>query len=261
MYPLVTQISGTDSWAVSNYNALQAGLRRRYSKGLEFLTSYTLSNTLTDNLGYYGSGGVAAQGAYSGNNYDRHGYNYGPAFFDARHNITASAIYELPFFRNSNPGAGWNGLVDAVLGGWNVSGIVNWHTGFPITVTATDVSLQGPRGVARPNRIGDGKPSNQTIDHWLDETAFTMPAQGTFGNAGVGIVRAPKYVNLDVSLGKKFQLGGSKYVDFRAEFFNFLNHPSFNPPAVNFSAPNTFGRITSTISPPRNLEFALKFYF
>jgi len=88
-----------------------------------------------------------------------------------------------------------------------------------------------------------------------------MPAQGTFGDAGVGIVRAPKYFNLDVSLGKKFRLGGSKYVDFRAEFFNFLNHPSFNPPAANFSAPNTFGRITSTISPPRNLEFALKFYF
>jgi hypothetical protein len=151
--------------------------------------------------------------------------------------------------------------MDAALGGWNVSGIVYWHTGFPITVTATDVSLQGPRGVARPNRIGDGKPSNQTIDHWLDETAFVMPAQGSFGNAGVGIVRAPKYFNLDVSLGKKFPLAGRKYVDFRAEFFNFLNHPSFNPPAVNFSAPNTFGRITSTISPPRNLEFAVKFYF
>lgn len=260
VYPLVTQISGTDSWAVSNYNALQAGVRRRYSDGLEVLGSYTWSKTLTDNLGYYGSAGVAAQGAYSGNNYNRHDYNYGPAFFDATHNITTSAIYELPYGRH-RAGAGWNGLMDAALGGWNVSGIVYWHTGFPITVTATDVSLQGPRGAARPNRIGDGKPANQTIDHWLDETAFTMPAQGTFGDAGVGIVRAPKYFNLDVSLGKKFQLGGSKYVDFRAEFFNFLNHPSFNPPAANFSAPNTFGRITSTISPPRNLEFAVKFYF
>jgi hypothetical protein len=151
--------------------------------------------------------------------------------------------------------------VDAVLGGWNVSGIVNWHTGFPITVTATDVSLQGPRGAARPNRIGNGVPSNQSIDHWFDETAFAMPAQGTFGDAGVGILRAPKYGNLDVSLGKKFYLDGSKYLDFRVEFFNFLNHPSFNPPASNFSAPATFGRITSTISPPRNLEFALKFHF
>jgi hypothetical protein len=260
VYPLVTQISGTDSWAVSNYNALQAGARRRHSNGLEFLASYTWSKTMTDNLGYYGSGGVAAQGAYSGNNYNRHDYNYGPAFFDARHNITTSAIYELPFGRN-RAGQGWNGLVDAALGGWNVSGIVYWHTGFPITVTATDVSLQGPRGVARPNRIGNGKPADQTIDHWFDETAFAMPAQGTFGDAGVGILRAPRYFNLDVSLGKKFQLGGGKYLDFRAEFFNALNHPSFNPPAVNFSAPNTFGRITSTISPPRNLEFALKFYF
>jgi hypothetical protein len=260
VYPLVTQISGTDSWAVSNYNALQAGARRRHSNGLEFLASYTWSKTMTDNLGYYGSGGVAAQGAYSGNNYNRHDYNYGPAFFDARHNITTSAIYELPFGRN-RAGQGWNGLVDAALGGWNVSGIVYWHTGFPITVTATDVSLQGPRGVARPNRIGNGKPADQTIDHWFDETAVAMPAQGTFGDAGVGILRAPRYFNLDVSLGKKFQLGGGKYLDFRAEFFNALNHPSFNPPAVNFSAPNTFGRITSTISPPRNLEFALKFYF
>ena len=261
VYPLVTQISGTDSWAVSNYNALQAGARRRHSNGLEFLASYTWSKTMTDNLGYYGSGGVAAQGAYSGNNYDRHGYNYGPAFFDARHNLTTSAIYELPFRRNSQRSPGWNGLVDTVFGGWNISGIVYWHTGFPITVTATDVSLQGPRGVARPNRIGNGRPSNQTIDHWLDETAFAMPALGSFGDAGVGIVRAPKYFNLDASLGKKFPLGGSKYLDFRAEFFNFLNHPSFNPPAANFSAPNTFGRITSTISPPRNLEFAVKFYF
>ena len=63
VYPLVTQISGTDSWAVSNYNALQAGGRRRLTNGLEFLASYTWSRTMTDNLGYYGSGGVAAQGA------------------------------------------------------------------------------------------------------------------------------------------------------------------------------------------------------
>jgi Carboxypeptidase regulatory-like domain len=257
--PLVTQISGTDSWAISKYHALQAGVRRRYTNGLEGLLSYTWSKAMTDNLGYYGSTGVAAQGAYSYNHYDRRGANYGPAFFDATHNITASAIYELPFGRNNQ--TGWNGVVDAVLGGWNIAGIVNWHTGFPITVTANDNSLQNPRGNARPDRIGDGTPANQTIDHWLDETAFVMPALGSFGNAGVGIVRAPKYGNLDVSLGKKFSLAGGKYLDFRVEFFNFLNHPSFNPPATNISNTTTFGRITSTISPPRNLEFALKFVF
>jgi hypothetical protein len=257
--PLVTQISGTDSWAMSNYNALQASFRRRYSKGLEYLASYTWSKTMTDNLGYYGSAGVAAQGAYSYDNYDRHGKNYGPAFFDATHNISGSAIYDIPYGQDKR--AGWNGITDAVLGGWNVSGIVSWHTGFPITVTATNVSLQDPRGASRPNRIGSGAPANQTLDHWLDETAFVMPPQGSFGDAGVGIVRAPKYFNIDLSLGKKFAVRGDDYFDFRAELFNVLNHPSFSPPAANFSNLTTFGRITSTVSQSRNLEFAFKYVF
>src|SRR4030095_9471640 len=71
--PAVTQISGTESWSVSRYNALQVNGRQRFSKGFEYLLAYTWSKTMTDNLGYYGSGGVAAQGAYSANNYDRHG--------------------------------------------------------------------------------------------------------------------------------------------------------------------------------------------
>jgi hypothetical protein len=257
--PLVTQISGTDSWAMSNYNALQASFRRRYSKGLEYLASYTWSKTMTDNLGYYGSAGVAAQGAYSYDNYDRHGKNYGPAFFDATHNISGSAIYEIPYGQDRS--TGWNGITNAVLGGWNVSGIVSWHTGFPITVTANNVSLQDPRGSSRPNRIGSGVPANQTLDHWLDETAFVMPPLGSFGDAGVGIVRAPKYFNIDLSLGKKFAVRGDDYFDFRAEFFNVLNHPSFSPPAANFSNLTTFGRITSTVSQSRNLEFAFKYVF
>jgi hypothetical protein len=258
--PLVTQISGTDSWAISNYNALQASFRRRYSRGLEYLASYTWSKTMTDNLGYYGSAGVAAQGAYSYNNYNRRGLNYGPAFFDATHNISASAIYEIPFGQTKQR-QGWNGITDAVLGGWNVSGIVSWHTGFPITITANNVSLQDPRGASRPNRVGNGVPADQNIDHWLDETAFVMPPLGSFGDAGVGIVRAPKYFNIDLSLGKKFSIRGDDYLDFRAEFFNVLNHPSFSPPAANFSNSTTFGRITGTVSQSRNLEFAIKYHF
>ena len=69
------------------------------------------------------------------------------------------------------------------------------------------------------------------------------------------------FKNLDFSLGKKFNVTERKYFDFRAEFFNFLNHPSFGPPSSSISAPATFGFITSTISNPRNVEFGLKFYF
>ncbi len=261
VYPLVTQVSGTDSWARSNYHALQASARQRFSRGLEFLVSYTWSKTMTDNLGYYGSAGVAAQGAYSYNHYNRQVNNYGPAFFDAKHNFVWSGTYELPFGRERAWGSDWHPAVNAILGGWKVSSIISAHTGFPITVTATDVSLQNPRGTARPNRIGDGVPDDQTIDRWLDINDFVLPPQGSFGNSGVGVVRAPGYANWDFSIGKQFHFTESKYLDFRTEFFNFTNHPSFSPPATSISAPNTFGRITGTVSPPRNLEFALKLYF
>jgi len=259
--PSVTQISGTDSWAISNYHALQVMGRQRLAKGFEFMLSYTYSKTMTDNLGYYGSGGVAAQGAYSANHYNRRGYNYGPAFFDATHNIVWSGSYELPIGKGRSFGSDWHPAAQAVLGGWQVTSILSAHTGFPITVTTTDQSLQNPRGAARPNLIGNPKADNQTIDSWFNKAAFQQQAQGTFGSAGVGIVRAPGYGNWDFGVGKKFYLTESKYFDFRTEFFNFSNHPNFNPPASNFSAQNTFGIVTSTISPPRNVEFALKFIF
>ena len=259
--PGVTQISGTESWAVSNYNSLQVSARQRSSKGLEFLLSYTLSKTLTDNLGYYGSAGVRAQGAYSANNYNRHGYNYGPAFFDATHNFTWAGTYELPFGKGRAFGGGWNSVTNGLLGGWALGSILQFRSGFPITVTAADQSLQGGRGSARPNLIGDPTLDNRTLDRWMDAAAFSLPAQGTFGSAGVGVLRAPGYKNLDISLSKKFNLTESKYFDFRAEFFNFTNTPSFAPPAAGLDAPATFGRITDTVSNPRNLEFALKFHF
>jgi len=273
LYPLVTQVSGTDSWARSNYNGLQVFGRQRLAKGFEFLASYTLSKTLTDNLGYYGSGGVASQGAYPSNNYDRR-RDYGRAFFDARHNFVWSGTYDLPVGKGRSFGSDWNPVVNGVLGGWGISSIVSMHSGFPITIQATDVSLQGPRGGGRPNLVGDPKPANQTIDSWLNPAislvasdcnpsfhAFCIPAQGTFGNSGVGIVDAPGYVNWDFGVGKKFYITEKHYIDFRAEFFNFTNTPSFSPPARNISDPNTFGRITGTVSPPRNIEFALKYYF
>ncbi len=259
-FPLVTQISGTDTWARSNYNSLQVSVRQRQMKGFEFLISYTFSKTLTDNLGYYGSGGVASQGAYPSDNYNRR-RDYGRAFFDATHNFVWSGTYELPVGKGKSFGSDWNPGVNALIGGWNISSIVSAHTGFPLTVQSTDVSLQGPRGGGRPNLVGTGIPGTQTIDGWLDPAGFVQAAPGKFGNSGVGIIEAPGYINWDFGIGKKFSISESKYFDFRTEFFNFTNTPSFGPPARNFSDLNTFGKITSTVSPPRNLEFVLKFHF
>ncbi|MGH9848692.1 MAG: carboxypeptidase regulatory-like domain-containing protein [Blastocatellia bacterium] len=274
IYPDVTQTSVTDSWAISRYNSLQVSARQRLTQGLEFMASYTYSKSLTDNLGYYGSGGVAAQGAYSGNTYNRHGYNYGPAFFDVRHNLVVSNTYDLPFGKGRAFGKDWHPAVNGLLGGWNISNIFQLRGGFPVTVTlGTARSLQAPRGPERPNLVAPVVTNSSTPDCYIPNpnnrfcpsgsaSSFSLPDLGTFGSAGVGTVYAPGFFNWDTSIGKKFYLTEHKYFDFRAEFFNFTNHPSFSPPGASWTATSTtFGQITGVVSPPRNLEFALKFHF
>lgn len=260
--PLVTAVSGTDSSATSDYNSLQVSARRRLSQGFEFLASYTLSKTLTDNLGYYGSAGVATQSAYWANAYDRRS-DRGLSFFDATHNFVWSGTYDLPFGKGRAFGNGWTGVTNAILGGWNVSSIIALHSGFPVNIRANDVSLQAPRGGGRPNRIAGrtAQLDSPTPDRWLDISAYALPATGTFGNAFTSSERAPGFGNWDFAVGKKFNITEAKYFDFRAEFFNATNHPSYGPPGANISAPNAFGIVTSTINEPRILEFALKFHF
>ena len=150
--------------------------RQRTTKGLEYLASYTLSRVRTNNLGYYGSGGVNAEGAYWMNTYEPD-WNYGPAFFDARHNFVFSANYELPFGRERKWASGSSRVVDAIVGGWRVSGNFQARTGFPITVTdGRGSSLQATRGNERPNCVGDPTPGDQNINHWLDINAFRRAA-------------------------------------------------------------------------------------
>ena len=88
-----------------------------------------------------------------------------------------------------------------------------------------------------------------------------MVPLGTFGNCPVGVARAPGYVNVDLMLSKRVNVGGPRYAEVRAEAFNVLNHPSFGPTARDISVPNTFGVITNTISAPRVIELVVKFYF
>ena len=268
--PLVTNIATTTSAARSNYNALQASVRQRSWHGFEFLASYTFSKVMTNNLGYYGSGGVAAEGAYWMNAYEPE-WNYGRAFADARHNFVFSANYELPFGKGMKWGSQWGGLLDGVLGGWKLSAIFQAHSGFPITVTdGRGSSLQAVRGNERPNCVGNPVPSNQGMtsdpsapadSKWLDINAFAQAPSGTWGDCGIGVADAPGYNNVDLTLAKRFSVGGDRYLELRAEAFNALNHPNWGPPGRNIADPTTFGIITSTVNAPRVVEFALKFYF
>ena len=123
------------------------------------------------------------------------------------------------------------------------------------------VHSRGNAATSVPTASADPVPSDQSITHWLDINAFQRAALGTFGNCPVGVARAPGYANLDLVLSKRFDIRSSKYAEFRVEAFNATNHPSFGPPGRDLNAPAAFGVITNTISSPRVIEFALKFYF
>jgi hypothetical protein len=274
--PTWTQISGTDSSSKMFYNSLQVTGRKRFSKGLEFIGNYTFSRTLTDNRGYYGKGGaVSSEGAYWQNAYDRHG-DWGPAFFDATHIVSLGGTYAVPFGQRRSYGQHWNRITDSVLGGWNLGYIVSGHSGFPVTIFANDQSLQAVRGNTRANYYrGALDYTGQTVDAWFGSSnqfcrtpgidngtcSFGDPAPGSFGNSGKGLGRAPNFKNLDMSIGKEFRVTERQHLEFRAEFFNMLNHPNFGPPTANIDAPATFGAITRVINTPRNIQLGLKYFF
>lgn len=272
--PNVSNIALTEASATMSYNALQLSTRKRLAQGIELLGSYTFSKTLMDNLGYYGCGGVNSDGAYWQNAYDRHA-NKGPACFDSRHNMSLGGLYNLPFGKGQPWGANMHRAADLLLGGWNLNYFVSAHSGFPVTITARDNTGQAVRGNVRamyyrPMEIS----GTQTVDAFYGTgitfcpdgvdngtCAYGQGANGSFGSAGVGTERAPSFFNLDLSVGKKFNVTERQYVDFRAEFFNALNHVSWGPPARGINVPATFGQITGQIGNPRNIQFGLKYYF
>jgi outer membrane receptor protein involved in Fe transport len=246
----------------SDYNALQTTFKQRMWQGLDFTANYTLGRARSNARGFFGSGGVAAGTSTSTpvNSRDLEA-NYGPAYFDARHIFSLAGYWELPFGRERRIGANWNRALDAVAGGWSLSYALTAHTGYPITVLdSSNPSLQASRSTERPNRIGSGEVENPTLDRWIDRSAFVSAPLGEFGNSGIGILRAPGYNNLDLSVTKRFATFGRQYLAFRAEFFNALNHPSFGPPQANIQS-TAFGTITSTVSDPRIIQLVAKYYF
>lgn len=258
--PEILSISTTASRGRGNYNALQTTFKQRVWEGLDFVANYTLSKAMSNNLGYYGSPGVAAEGAYPMNSYNIEG-NYGRAFFDARHIFNVFGSYELPFGTDRRFGRNWNRVTDAVLGGWALSFSSIARTGFPITVTdSSNPSQQASRAPERPNRIASGTVANPTLEQWIDRSAFVSAPRGQFGDSGVGILTAPGYKNLDLSVSKQFKSIGRQYFLFRAEAFNVLNTANFGPPVANIQS-TAFGTITSTVGDPRVIQLVGKYYF
>jgi hypothetical protein len=227
-FPLFGNISGNSYNGISNYNALQVGIVKRYSYGLTFQANYVWSHFLDDqDSGGWGSrGGV--QNWQIGND---PAANYGNSNFDIRHAVKAIVAYELPFGHNKN--YLHNGVVsDALVGGWRLSSTFITQSGNPFTVIDTknnSYSQCGNGCVVYPNVIGNPF-ANVPAGYFFNPAAFAQPAPGTFGNEGRNSLRGPRLTVMNLSLGKQFHFGERFGLELRADFVNALNHPSFQAP-------------------------------
>ena len=243
----------------ANYYGLQTKLQRRMSGGLGYTLSYTWSKALGDFIDHL------AAGAGATGNFPQDAWNmandYGPVEFDVPHRFVASFIYELPAGRGRKTSV--SGVAGALLNDWSLNGILSLNAGRPFTITATDNTGTGASHITRANCLGDAQPSgfDRTIDHWFDTTQFAQPAAFTFGTCGYNTVRAPATKNLNLSLFRSFPLPKDRRLEFRIEGYNVFNWVNYAIPAASVASPTTFGRITSSLGDPRQMQFAVKFYY
>jgi len=250
--------------AGSTYNALQATYTHRWHSGLEANVSYTYSKFIDD---AQGSSGWAFPGSGSS---VRNSYNLSAErsvdASDLTHSLVINYNYELPFGRGKQFGRDWNRAVDAVLGGWQWSGILTAHTGLPISITPASNNTVGTASYGfnqRPNIVPgiSPVPNDQTIAHWINPAGFSQPDPFTFGDAPrfLSSLRAPGYVNWDMGIQKWWHLTETKRFQLRFEMYNAFNHPNFFVPDGNLGD-SGFGTITGAY-PARSIQFAGKFYF
>jgi hypothetical protein len=257
--------------ANSSYNALEASLKKRFSHGISFLASYTYSKSIDDASSFNMTGSaakpVAGENDLAQNPFDV-AAERGRSLFDARHRFVLSYQWSLPFWNHPH---NW---YQQALGNWQLNGIATLMTGTPFTVfDSTDFSAQGSAPEIsgffsnRPNLVPGQNPNSgpHSPSAWLNRNAFQQITQDPnspvqqFGTAGRNIAQGPGDANWDFSAFKNIRIAESKEFQFRAEFFNILNHTNFRLPDSDISSP-TFNRILAA-QPPRLIQLALKFLF
>jgi len=267
-FPGITGILFSTNSGLSNFNALNLKLERRFAEGLSLLTAFSWSHSIdTDSAGSFGTPNLNPA------NFE---LDRGSSDFDIRNRWVTSLIYELPFGRGKRFGGNARGALNQLIGGWQFNAITSWQTGVNRSVTASNRSTI-PFIAQRADATGidpfseftteDGR----TIDpgenfgsgnsdlFFFNPNAFSQPAALRFGTSGRTLIEGPGFWNFDLSLFKNFQLNERFRLQFRSEFFNAFNNTQFNPPTMNVNSPN-FGTLQSA-QLPRVIQFGLRLDF
>ncbi len=266
----------------STYHALEVELRRRFAQGFTMQANYSYGKALGD---FDGDDNTLINDVRPSSVRNP---RYSRQEFMPRQQFNANWVYELPL----GPGKPWlqgGGVTGKITGGWQLSGLLNWRSGRPLSILSgvgtfhrTGVSAENTVNLTEDvtaDRIRDlsGKRSIGPGVFWLDPCMssflggactdpnaprglFALPQPGSLGQLGQSILFGPSRFTVDMSLMKRARLRESRDLEFRWEVFNVLNKANFNVPTVNITSSN-FGQITRTVSAPRLMQFALKINF
>lgn len=274
--PQYSSLYGWTSNGNSAYNAGQFSLRRRMSDGLQFDLNYTYSKSIdigsnAERINHFQGSGFASQiiNAWYPNQLR------GPSDFDNTHQFNANWVYELPFGRGKHLGGGMNNLVDAVIGGWSVSGLWRWTSGYPFSISsgygwATNFDEQSMAVLSGTKPKTGVFIVNGTPNVFKDPTsAFSQFRAALPGESGQrNNLRGPGTFNIDLAASKSWRLTERQTLRLSAEAFNLSNTPRFdvgtmqlNLAGNSLASQSSFGYFNSTLSNPRVLEFALRYSF
>jgi len=242
----------------SYYDALQMTYTHRFHAGFSVLASYTFSKFIDD---VEGNNGWANSGPTSIRNYYNLAAEKSVDGADIPHSLVISYIYELPVGKGKTIGSHLSTPVDAVVGGWQVSGISTFKQGFPLSIAPANNTLGQYGGNRRPDIVGDVHVAHPTIDKWFNTAAFKDPTDPfAFGNSPryISTLRAPGYQNWDLSIQKYWRFSDIARLQFRAELYNAFNHTNFYAPNQFSGSGTAFGTISNAF-PARDTQFGFKF--
>lgn len=273
IHPQYATFGAYSTLGSSFYNGMQLSIRKRLENGLSFDINYTYSHSLDDASGNEAAGSITGVNIL---NPLRLQENRGDSDFDVRHLINANFVYQLPlgkgrkFFSNSGK------IINGILGGWQLTGIYRWNTGFPIGQPyddarwATNWNVQSNLVALKPvtTKVTD---INGSPNLFADPTAvYKSYRNAKPGEAGDrNILREPNYVVLDMGLYKSFDITEKQKITFRTEVFNLTNtqrltgngfYPSGVDPFLGTPA-SDFGSLTAIQGTPRVIQFAIRYDF
>jgi hypothetical protein len=265
-YPQFTSIAAKPGPlnADSIYHALQLKFTKRYSYGLNLAAHYTFSKAIDDNS-HNGSDTAWMGGAVEPQTPFNLALERSLSTWDQRHRFVMDFTWEVPFGRKQLLASNLNRWIDAVLGQWQVNGIITYQSAFPLAALLGSTNL--PDSQQRPNLLTDPRIPGSAVekyDRYFNTAAFSQPAPYTFGTAPrvLSTLRGPFTKNVDASLFKKFWLTGDGrvYLQVSVNAFNATNRVTFGDPNMTFGS-GSFGQITSTKVGARSATLAAKLYF